>query len=147
MTNLTPEMIEKAKTAQTAEELFALAKENNIELTEEEAKTYFEQLNPKSGKLDDDELENIAGGGCGSKKKKLRDYGFASGAVVVDISGKYRCRYNCEESQNVSGYKAYKIWDNTDGTWYAECAYCHVDLTNKFSGDPRDYGFVHISDV
>ena len=64
MTNLTPEMIEKAKAAKTAEELFALAKENNVEMTEEEAKTYFAQLNPASGELSDDELDNVAGGGC-----------------------------------------------------------------------------------
>ena len=45
MKNLTPELIAKAKAAKSTEELLALAKENNVELTEEEAKTYFEQLN------------------------------------------------------------------------------------------------------
>lgn len=60
----TPEMIEKAKAAKTAEELMALAKENNIEMTEEEAKTYFAQLHPASGELSDDDLDNVAGGGC-----------------------------------------------------------------------------------
>ena len=42
----TPELIEKAKSAKTPEELMALAKENGVELTEESAKAYFEQLNP-----------------------------------------------------------------------------------------------------
>ena len=60
MKNLTPELIAKAKTAKSAEELLALAKDNNVELTEEEAKTYFEQLNANS--LDDDLLEGVAGG-------------------------------------------------------------------------------------
>ena len=64
MKNLTPEMIEKAKAARSAEELLALAKENNVEMTEEEAKTYFAQLNPKSGELDDDDLDAVAGGAC-----------------------------------------------------------------------------------
>ena len=41
MTNLTPELIAKAKAAQSAEELFDLAKGHGIELTEEDAKTYF----------------------------------------------------------------------------------------------------------
>ncbi len=36
-------------------------------MNEEEAKTYFAQLNPKSGELDDDDLDNVAGGGCGDK--------------------------------------------------------------------------------
>lgn len=67
MKNLTPEMIEKAKAAKSVEELLALAKENNFEMNEEEAKTYFAQLNPKSGELDDDDLDNVAGGGCGDK--------------------------------------------------------------------------------
>ena len=66
MTNLTPEMIEKAKSVKSAEEILALAKENNVEMTEDEAKTYFAQLNPKSGELDDDDLDSVAGGGCGS---------------------------------------------------------------------------------
>ena len=35
MKNLTPELIAKAKTAKSAEELLALAKDNNVELTEE----------------------------------------------------------------------------------------------------------------
>ncbi len=64
MTNFTPEIIEKAKAVKTAEELLALAKENSIEMTEEEAKAYFAQLNPVSGELSDDELDNVAGGGC-----------------------------------------------------------------------------------
>lgn len=64
MTNLTPEMIQKAKAVKTAEELLALAKENGIEMTEEEAKAYFAQLHSASGEITDDELDNVAGGGC-----------------------------------------------------------------------------------
>ena len=45
----TPELIEKAKSAKTPEELMALAKENGMELTEVEATKYFEQLNPQNG--------------------------------------------------------------------------------------------------
>ena len=64
MKNLTPELIAKAKAAKSAEELFALAKENNVELTEEEAKTYFEQLNA-NGAVSDEELDAVAGGFLG----------------------------------------------------------------------------------
>jgi len=59
---ITPELIEKAKAVKTAEELIALAKESNIELTEEQAKEYLEKLNPKMGEISDDELDNVAGG-------------------------------------------------------------------------------------
>ena len=64
MNNLTPEMIEKAKAAKSAEELLEIAKANNVEMTADEAATYFAQLNPKSGELDDDELDAVSGGAC-----------------------------------------------------------------------------------
>ena len=38
------EMIAKAKEAKSVEELITLAKENGVELTEEDAKAYFAQL-------------------------------------------------------------------------------------------------------
>ena len=64
MKNLTPEIIEKAKAAGSAEELLEIAKANNIEMTADEAKTYFAQLSPKSGEISDDDLDNVAGGAC-----------------------------------------------------------------------------------
>ena len=66
MINLAPELTEKAKTAKSAEELLALAKENGMEYTEEGIKAFYAQLNPTFGELDDDELDNVAGGGCQS---------------------------------------------------------------------------------
>ena len=67
MKNLKPEMIEKAKAAGSAEELLELAKANGVEMTADEATTYFAQLNPKSGELDDNDLDNVSGGACTSK--------------------------------------------------------------------------------
>ena len=61
MKNFTPELIAKAKAAKSTEELLALSKANNVELTAEEAKTCFEQLNA-IGKVSDDELDSVAGG-------------------------------------------------------------------------------------
>ena len=63
MTNLTPELIAKAKAAKSAEELLELAKANTVELTETEAKICFEQLHA-NGAVSDDELEAVAGGGA-----------------------------------------------------------------------------------
>ena len=71
MNNLTQEMIEKAKSVNSADELLALAKENGIEMTPDEAATYFAQLNPTSGELGDDELDAVSGGGDGCKKMSL----------------------------------------------------------------------------
>ena len=61
---LSNELLAKARAAKSPEELLALAKENDIGLTEEEAKAYFDQLHPQVGELSDDELDNVAGGAC-----------------------------------------------------------------------------------
>lgn len=71
MKSLTPEMIEKAKAAKSVEELLEIAKANNVEMTADEAATYFAQLNPKSGELGDDELDAVSGGGDGCKKMSI----------------------------------------------------------------------------
>ena len=68
MKGLTSELIEKAKAAKSAEQLQAIAKDNGVDMTEDEAKTYFAQLNPKSGELNDDELDAVSGGGDGCKR-------------------------------------------------------------------------------
>lgn len=57
------ELMAKARQAKSAGELLTLAKENNVELTEEQANIYFEQMN-KVGELSEDELDSVAGGGC-----------------------------------------------------------------------------------
>lgn len=62
--NFNNEELKQAKMAKSAEELIVLAKEKGIELTEEQAQLYFAQLNPQSGEIADDELDNVAGGSC-----------------------------------------------------------------------------------
>ena len=74
MKNFSAEMIEKAKAAKSAEELLELAKASNVEMTADEAATYFAQLNPKSSELSDNELDNVSGGGCLSDIPLYRDY-------------------------------------------------------------------------
>ena len=58
------EMIEKAKQAKSAEELLEMAKEESIEMSAEQAAEYFATIHA-SGELSDEELDNVAGGGCG----------------------------------------------------------------------------------
>ena len=58
------ELIVKAKQAKSPEELMALAKESGIEMTDESAKAYFALIHPKTGQVSDNELDNVAGGGC-----------------------------------------------------------------------------------
>lgn len=73
MQNFNAEMIEKAKTAKSADELLKIAKENGIKLTFDEANTYFAQLNSTSDELSDDELVNVSGGCNNSSGKEDND--------------------------------------------------------------------------
>ena len=70
MMRFTNEIIEKVKTAKSAEELLAMAKAENIELTEAQAAKAFAELS-KNGELSDEELDNVAGGGCGGRTPKF----------------------------------------------------------------------------
>jgi hypothetical protein len=90
------ELILKVKGVKSAEELFALAKENGMELTAQSANAYFEQLN-KSGELSDGELDNVAGGGC---------YEIGGDRLVVttiNSCGHWRCE-DCGGKNQSKGY-------------------------------------------
>ena len=90
---LNSELLEKAKQAGMAEELMAVAKANGVELTEEEAKEYFEQLH-KSGELSDEELDSVAGGGCHKKDGRL---------IVTAV---YSCDgYICKDCDSTGNHK------------------------------------------
>ena len=79
------ELFAKAKAAETPEALLALAKENGIGLTEEEAKAYFDRLHPQTGELSDSELDNVSGG-CGGGYDAGRPHPqFAVGETVLYI--------------------------------------------------------------
>ena len=87
MQNFNAEMIEKAKTAKSAEELLEIAKANGVEMTEDEAAAYLAQLNPKSGELDDDDLDSVAGGACGASVRVGDDVRVTSGETCAICGG------------------------------------------------------------
>ena len=87
MTNYTPELIAKARAAKSAEELFELAKANEMEITEEDAKLYFAQLNA-NGAVADDELDAVAGGGSCPGDDDGEDEGSSSSGTY-----KFHCPY------------------------------------------------------
>ena len=60
MTDFSAEMIQKAKGAKSVKELFELAKTEGIDVTEDEARKYFEQINLPD--LDDELLDMVLGG-------------------------------------------------------------------------------------
>lgn len=82
------ELLEKAKTAKTVEELIALATENGIALTAEKAKEYFAELHAKACELEDDVLDNVSGGALPIFDKKV---------VRVDVSAEAPVLPNKEE--------------------------------------------------
>ena len=57
---LSHEIVEKIKSAGSPDEVLTIAKECNVEMTPDEAKSYFEQIN--SHELDEDLLVNVSGG-------------------------------------------------------------------------------------
>ena len=134
MSNFTPEMIEKAKVAKTAEELLEIAKANGMEITAEEAATYFAQLNPKSGELDDDDLDNVAGGSCYNKNGYLK---ITSSVQVCDLfdcgcGSFYPAKFDAltKKCGNCN-----LIAQCSNCTWYVEggwsSAYCSNPATRK----------------
>ena len=72
MKNLKPEIIEKARTVKSVEELLLLAKENGIEITPDEATTYFAQLNAECCELCDNDIDSVTGGFLCENKEDAR---------------------------------------------------------------------------
>lgn len=69
-TKIDDDLIAKAKQVNSVEELMALGKENGYPVDEKEAEFYFKKLH-KTGELSDDELDNVAGGGCRPNRCKF----------------------------------------------------------------------------
>ena len=120
------EIIAKAKKAKSVEELIALAKENGVELNEEDAKMYFEQLNAKKGELSDDELDAVAGGGCETK---------VDGKKYTVVTSHCKCftgQYLCNIESYSMGEPKFSIRDDNYAKrvqWYlyggdGACGYC-----------------------
>ena len=106
------EMIEKAKTAKSAEELLELAKAENINFTAEEAAKAFAELN-KTGELSDEELDNVAGG-CGEEeipepKYKIGDMVISSRGFPCHTCGIYRDFQITEVHRSPDGKHTYSI--------------------------------------
>ena len=74
MANFTTEMIAKARTAKSAEELLEIARAGGVELRADEAATYFAQLHPAIHEIDDCALDGVSGGGCGDDLPLYRNY-------------------------------------------------------------------------
>ena len=122
--NISKELLEKAKTVKTAKELLEMAKAENIELTEEKAAKTFAEVN-KTGELSDEELDNVAGGGCG---RDYEDSGetpkFRVGdrlAMVHPVIGRHiavRITYVSSVKSCMNGVNVFTY--NTEGVYHKE---------------------------
>ena len=111
MKSFTNELMEKARAAQTPEELLTLAKENGVELTAEEAKQHLDQLHPASGELSDDELDNVAGGGCNdSSSEPIYD-------PIPGFGTHLYFRNGCPHCGDGSAY----VYDSNESNWALVC--------------------------
>lgn len=111
MANFNNELIEKAKTLKSVEELLALARENSVEMDVREAEVYFARLNPAAGELSDDELGDVSGGGCSDSEYELHDGDLVQ--LRPDVNS-----YNCG-CGSVRG----RFYRNSNG-WSLICASC-----------------------
>ena len=89
MSNFTQEQIEAAKAAKSPEELVAMAKEAGQEITLQQAESFL--AGQKQGELADEELDNVAGGGCHN-----------DGWLVVTVGLQSKCFVckHCEKKYN-----------------------------------------------
>ena len=130
---LSKELLEKAQTAKSPEELIQMAKTENIDLSAEEAAKAFAKLNA-SGELSDEELDNVAGG-CGGEeitepKYKEGDLVWISGGFACYTCGRYRAFKVTEVHRSPVGKHTYSVAcpDCGEKWWNANVEEDSVDL-------------------
>ena len=128
----TDEQLAKAKAAESAEELLALAKEAGIEMTAEEADKYFAELH-KEGELSDDELDNVSGGGCGWSIPDPRVKNGTHLWIRLEVY------YHIKHVKVVSA----DHYDDDDG-W---CYYCAVFAGNSVDSPITGYEYLYLDNV
>jgi len=140
----TAQQFEKAGSAGSVEELLAMAKAENVELTAAEAERFFR----KNGELSDDELDDVAGGGCGggsSEPEVPADFGFPDGQRVYTHNG--FCKY-CSSNGHSTPSKNFVLnWvDYPGGSYSLRCEVCGgVNRIDGFHvGDPSHKGIVRV---
>ena len=113
MANFTTEIIEKAKGTKSAHELLELAKAEGIDITADEAATYFAQLNPESGELSADELDGVSGGGCGDDLPLYRNYTMVQEFFCTSCFRVYpasKCKVPCQKQPYCRGGGRYRTY-------------------------------------
>lgn len=126
----TPEQLAQARAAETPEALAAFAAENGVTLTPEEAQAYFNQLHQATGEVSDEELDNVAGGGCMNG-----GYMVVTALTQCAEPSNWHCKDCCGEGHgNKENTKTYYYCDRlgtgirVDGPLYCkDCLHCKYE--------------------
>lgn len=138
--NLTPEQLEAAKTCKSPEKLVALAKEQGMDVTLEQAAVF---LDEQAVELADDELENVAGGSCGdyepSENPKWKKAAAAEGRTIF-CTASGLSEFCCHKCENRSSFYARQkeVRDNRYDLYIdVKCYSCGWLLGNMSTGGTR----------
>lgn len=114
---LSKELLEKAQTAKSPEELIQMAKTENIDLSAEEAAKAFAELH-KTGEIADEELDNVAGG-CG--KEEIPEPKYNIGDMVISSRG-----FPCHTCGIYRDFQITEVHRSPDGkhTYSIACPEC-----------------------
>ena len=130
---ITEETMEKLRAAQSAEELIAMAREEGIELPEEQVTANMEAL--KNGELTDEEMERYVGGGWWNDFVNwIMGYPSFIDVSYNPVSGRYFCPH-CNDGDHTISYISNII---TSSGYYADvynCYHCNSWLWHFTSGD------------
>ncbi|MCL1893254.1 MAG: Nif11-like leader peptide family RiPP precursor [Holophagaceae bacterium] len=121
MSNFTPEQLEAAKAAKSPEELVTMAKDAGVEITLEQAKTFV--ASQKQGELADEELENVAGGGCHHDGWLIVTVGYSCGC--------FECKHcggdNTRSSGLISDVHECNVYNGNLKVCCSHCEWCHYE--------------------
>ena len=110
------DLIQKAKNASSPADIIRLAEENGVAITEESANAYFAQIH-KNGELADEELADVAGGGCHHNGKLI--------VSALHCCDDWIC-HKCESNQYnvVHGHRCDRETSQEKSNMVACCASC-----------------------
>ena len=146
----TEEQMKKFSEAKSVEEVLALAKEEGVEISEEEIRKYYNATRIAArdgeGELSDDELDNVAGGiyacndgrliiSCGYWCSNWKHYQCGGGTKkVYGFGGEDNVSYFCDRCNN-KGYKG-----NFFGIGYCEtCDWCVIEAGQWKCNNPVNH--------
>ena len=116
---ITSELMDAFRKAESAEEIVEIARENGVEASAEDAKVAYAAFHGAGEAIADEELDNVAGGGCGGGRRQntCPSCGEAAPDVIdqrtmMDAGGTYaivtyrcrQCRHTWKGEVLISGY-------------------------------------------